>query len=103
MNVSYSTIPSGERLTDVKYPLKWEDIDWKTVNEKVNKLQTRITKAVRQRKWHSVKRLQYLLTNSFHARLLAVKKVTQKILAHGFLNSYQGLMRQLKSCQNLLA
>jgi RNA-directed DNA polymerase len=77
MNVSYSTIPSGERLTDVKYPLKWEDIDWKTVNEKVNKLQTRITKAVRQRKWHSVKRLQYLLTNSFHARLLAVKKVTQ--------------------------
>ncbi|WP_321417538.1 reverse transcriptase N-terminal domain-containing protein [uncultured Methanomethylovorans sp.] len=77
MNVSYSTIPSGERLTDVKYSLKWEDIDWKTVNEKVNKLQTRIAKAVRQRKWHSVKRLQYLLTNSFHARLLAVKKVTQ--------------------------
>lgn len=77
MNVSYSTTPSGERLTDVKYPLKWEDIDWKTVKENVNKLQTRIAKTVRQEKWQLVKRLQYLLTNSFHAKLLAVKKVTQ--------------------------
>jgi RNA-directed DNA polymerase len=77
MNVSYSTTPSGERLTDVKYPLKWEDIDWKTVKENVNKLQTRIAKAFRQEKWQLVNRLQYLLINSFHAKLLAVKKVTQ--------------------------
>ncbi|MEA3282109.1 MAG: reverse transcriptase N-terminal domain-containing protein [Euryarchaeota archaeon] len=39
--------------------------------------QTRITKAVKQRKWYLVKRLQYLLTNSFYAKLLAVRRVTQ--------------------------
>ncbi|KAF5413129.1 MAG: hypothetical protein C5S43_00750 [Candidatus Methanocomedens sp.] len=45
--------------------------------ECVNKLQTRITKAVYQRQWHLVKRLQYLLTNSFYAKLLAIRKITQ--------------------------
>jgi len=77
MNAGYSTAPSGERLADKSIPIKWEQIDWKTVEKNVNKLQTRIVKAVRQKKWHLVKRLQYLLTNSFHAKLLAVKKVTQ--------------------------
>lgn len=77
MNARYSTTPSGERLADNSIPFKWEDIDWKTVEKNVNELQARIVKAVRQKKWHLVKRLQYLLTNSFHAKLLAVKKVTQ--------------------------
>ncbi|KAF5417418.1 MAG: hypothetical protein C5S48_00370 [Candidatus Methanogaster sp.] len=39
--------------------------------------QTRITKAVKEHKWHLVKRLQYLLTNSYYAKLLAVKSVTK--------------------------
>nr|QNO46182.1 hypothetical protein NDLBFEBI_00004 [Methanosarcinales archaeon ANME-2c ERB4] len=39
--------------------------------------QIRITKAVKQGKWHLVKRLQYLLTHSFYAKLLAVRRVTQ--------------------------
>nr|QNO50075.1 hypothetical protein NEPELPOK_00026 [Methanosarcinales archaeon ANME-2c ERB4] len=39
--------------------------------------QSRITKAVKKRKWYLVKRLQYLLTNSFYAKLFAVKSVTQ--------------------------
>ncbi len=39
--------------------------------------QTRITKAVKQGKWYLVKRLQYLLTHSFYAKLLAVRTVTQ--------------------------
>jgi RNA-directed DNA polymerase len=77
MNAGYSTTPSGERLADNSIPINWEQIDWKTVEKNVNKLQARIVKAVRQKKWHLVKRLQYLLTNSFHAKLLAVKKVTQ--------------------------
>ncbi len=54
-----------------------KNIDWETVIKSVNKLQTRITKAVNQGKWHLVKRLQYLLTNSFYAKLLAVKRITQ--------------------------
>ena len=76
MNAGYSTTPLGERLADNSTPVKWEQINWKTVEKNVNKLQARIVKAVRQNKWHLVKRLQYLLTNSFHAKLLAVKKVT---------------------------
>jgi RNA-directed DNA polymerase len=40
-------------------------------------LQTRITKAVIQNKWNLVKRLQYLLTHSYYAKLLAVRRVTQ--------------------------
>jgi len=47
------------------------------VEKSVNKLQIRITKAVKQNKWHLVKRLEYLLINSYYAKLLAVRKVTQ--------------------------
>ena len=39
--------------------------------------QIRITKSVKQGKWHLVKRLQYLLTHSLYAKLLAVRRVTQ--------------------------
>jgi RNA-directed DNA polymerase len=77
MNVSNSITSKGERLTDTRHKLQWRNIDWKTVIKSVNKLQTRITKAVNQGKWHLVKRLQYLLTNSFYAKLLAVKRITQ--------------------------
>nr|QNO47363.1 hypothetical protein LNGCCOLK_00040 [Methanosarcinales archaeon ANME-2c ERB4] len=41
------------------------------VEEHVNRLQTRIAKAVKQGKWYLVKRLRYLLTHSFYAKLLA--------------------------------
>lgn len=40
-------------------------------------MQTRITKAAIQNKWNLVKRLQYLLTHSYFAKLLAVRRVTQ--------------------------
>jgi RNA-directed DNA polymerase len=42
----------------------------------VRRLQVRIAKAVREDRWNKVKRLQYLLTNSRAAKLLAVKRVT---------------------------
>jgi RNA-directed DNA polymerase len=56
--------------------LTWESIDWTLVNEHVNKLQFRIAKAVKEQKRHKVRRLQYLLKNSFHAKLLAVRRIT---------------------------
>ncbi len=77
MNVSNSTTPTGEILTDTRRQIQWKDIDWKTVTDSVNRLQVRITKAVNKEKWQLVKRLQYMLTNSFYAKLLATKKVTQ--------------------------
>jgi len=78
VNVSSSITPSkGERLTDKRPKLQWTDVDWKMVEEHVNRLQTRIAKAVKQGKWYLVKGLRYLLTNSHYAKLLAVKRVTQ--------------------------
>jgi RNA-directed DNA polymerase len=78
VNVSNSITPlKGERLTDNQPKLQWTDINWKMVKEHVNRLQTRIAKAVKQGKWNLVKRLRYLLTHSFYAKLLAVKRVTQ--------------------------
>ena len=77
MNVSNSITPSkGERLTDKRLKLQWTTINWGKVEEHVNRLQTRIAKAVTQGKWNLVKRLRHLLTHSFYAKLLAVKRVT---------------------------
>lgn len=56
--------------------LQWNQIDWKKAEEQVNRLQVRIVKATLEQKWRLVKRLQYLMTNSFYAKALAVKRVT---------------------------
>jgi len=80
VNVSNSNTPlKGERLTDIRPKFQWINIDWMKVEEYVNRLQIRITKAVKQEKWHLVKRLQYLLTHSFYAKLLAVRRVTREL------------------------
>jgi len=51
VNVSSSITPLiGERLTDIRPKLQWSDVDWKKVGKCVNRLQARITKAVRNRK-----------------------------------------------------
>jgi len=55
--------------------LQWNQIDWKKAEEQVNRLQIRIVKATLEQKWRLVKRLQYLMTNSFYAKALAVKRV----------------------------
>ncbi|WP_052279213.1 reverse transcriptase N-terminal domain-containing protein [Methanosarcina acetivorans] len=78
MNVSHSTISAKDKsLTDTHLRQKWNNINCFLVEQSVNKLQVRITKAVKQNKWHLVKRLEYLLTHSYYAKLLAVRKVTQ--------------------------
>jgi RNA-directed DNA polymerase len=56
--------------------IKWHDIDWKSAGCDVRRLQMRIAKAVKEKKHGKVKSLQWLLTHSFNARLLAVKRVT---------------------------
>jgi RNA-directed DNA polymerase len=56
--------------------IQWKTIPWKTVEDRVNKLQSRITKAITEGKTGLARKLQHLLTNSFFAKLLAVRKVT---------------------------
>ena len=55
----------------------WGTIDWDLVELKVKQMQSRIVKAVKEGKWRKVKSLQYLLVNSYYAKLLAVRRVTQ--------------------------
>ena len=77
MNGNNSTTAQAERFSNTKQlETQWETIDWKSVEECVNRLQFRIAKATREKKWNLVKRLQYLLTHSYYAKLLAVRKVT---------------------------
>lgn len=54
----------------------WKAINWKRVENEVKRLQMRIAKAAREEKWNRVKSLQWILTHSFSAKLLAVKRVT---------------------------
>ena len=54
----------------------WHTIDWQRVNASVRRLQVRIAKAVAEENFGRVKALQWLLTHSYHAKLLAIKRVT---------------------------
>lgn len=55
---------------------QWNSINWKAVYKRINKIQARITKATQRGNRNLAKKLQYLLTSSFDAKLLAVRKVT---------------------------
>lgn len=55
---------------------KWNSINWKETQKQVRRLQVRIAKAVKENRWNKVKALQHLLTRSFYAKLMAVKRVT---------------------------
>jgi RNA-directed DNA polymerase len=58
-------------------PPHWNTVDWYQVVADVRRLQMRIAKAFREGKHGKVKSLQWILTHSFSAKLLAVKRVTE--------------------------
>jgi len=64
---------AGALIDDAK---AWQSIDWKATRRNVRRLQMRIAKAEKEGKRSKVKALQWLLTRSHHAKLLAVKRVT---------------------------
>jgi RNA-directed DNA polymerase len=55
-------------------PSSWDAIDWRTISHGVQRLQMRIAKATREGRWGKVKALQWLLTHSSSAKLLAVRR-----------------------------
>lgn len=55
---------------------RWDSIDWRKVETWVRKLQVRIAKAAQVQRMRLVKSLQWLLSHSYYARLLAVRRVT---------------------------
>lgn len=76
-NCSTTGRKTPERLPDAAtLEAQWKSIDWKKAEAEVNRLQARIAKATQEEKWNTVKRLQYLLTHSYYAKALAVRKVT---------------------------
>lgn len=54
----------------------WDTIEWHPCERNTRKLQARIAQAVKNGRWNKVKALQHLLTRSFSAKALAVKRVT---------------------------
>src|SRR5437763_3521005 len=55
----------------------WHAIDWQSVSHNVRRLQARIVKATKEKRWGKVKALQRLLTHSFSGKALAVRRVTE--------------------------
>jgi RNA-directed DNA polymerase len=56
---------------------RWELLDWETIERQVFKLQKRIYQASQRGEVKTVHRLQRLLMNSWSAKCLAVRRVTQ--------------------------
>lgn len=54
----------------------WKDIDSSKYERKVRKLQVRIAKAHKEKRYNKVKALRYLLATSYEAKALAIRKVT---------------------------
>jgi RNA-directed DNA polymerase len=73
MRKQKTALEAGALIDDGK---KWKAIVWKRKWHQVRRLQVRIAKAVKEKRWNKVKVLQYILTRSFYAKLLAVKRVT---------------------------
>jgi len=55
----------------------WQDIPWKKVQRHVFRLQKRMYQATQRGDVRTVRKLQNLLSKSWYARLLAVRRVTQ--------------------------
>ncbi len=66
-----------QRCAPGTFCVAWQFIDWNKVYKKVKSLQQRIVKATREGRYNKAKSLQWMLTHSFAAKLLAVKRVTE--------------------------
>ena len=55
----------------------WHSLDWAEIQASVRKTQLKIAQATGDGNWRRVKRLQRMLTHSFHGRCLAVRRVTE--------------------------
>lgn len=68
---------AGNWDLDLMDSIGWDGIAWNKAMKSVYRLQMRIAKAYREGKHGKVKSLQWILTHSFYAKLLAVKRVTE--------------------------
>lgn len=64
-------------VTQATHDLIWHRINWTRCHNTVRSLQRRIVKAIREGNHRKVKRLSYVLTHSFAATVLAIRRVTE--------------------------
>lgn len=69
------TVPPGTDAS-LNRPRLWKAIPWEALHQQVRRLQVRIAKAIQLGKHRRASALQWLLTHSHAARLLAVRRVT---------------------------
>ena len=67
-----SSIDGRKSVSDL-----WDSINWKKVKQDVNRLQTRIVKAVKAKDKEKVRSLQRLMARSLAGKLFAVKRVSE--------------------------
>jgi RNA-directed DNA polymerase len=67
-----TALVAGAPSTDAQ---KWKQIKWSEARARVYRLQMRIAKAIREERWGKAKALQFILSRSFAAKLLAIKWV----------------------------
>jgi RNA-directed DNA polymerase len=60
-----------------KQCISWKAYPWRSIEKKVFRLQLRIAKAIREKRFNRARALQWMLTHSRDAKLLAVKRVTE--------------------------
>ena len=70
----YCMVGNSASLTE---SIAWQYIRWDIVMLRVKSLQRRIVKAVQAGRWNLVKVLQGILSRSYAARLLAIRRVTE--------------------------
>ena len=77
MNVRSSNTQISEDLINRELAKQWKNLPMDKAHSYVNRLQKRLAKAVKEGKHRLARRLQYLITHSFYAKVLAVKKVVE--------------------------
>ena len=70
-------VDKTDAVSSGKLEVSWHQINWSEAHQHVRRMQLCIAKATREGKTRKVKSLQRLLTHSFHAKALAVKRVTE--------------------------
>jgi len=70
-------VAKTDAVSSGKLEVSWHQINWYKALQHVRRVQLHIAKATREGKTRKVKSLQRLLTHSFHAKALAVKRVTE--------------------------
>lgn len=63
--------------TSLKTTVEWHSINWRKLERRVYKLQKRIYQASQRGDVKALRRLQKTLMNSWSARALSVRRVTQ--------------------------